>query len=205
MVEKCGCAQYSKPLPPPANYCNYQQHPNWSECATHSPPPPTHPRSRGSPALTIAKALPGPHPYWVGIGKRDTPIVSFTPIVKHGWSYIYIYIFFFSLFLGPHRQPMEVPRLGVKQELQLPAHTTVTATQDPSRTCELHHSSWQCRILNPLSEAGIEPPSSWILVGFPSAEPQWELPQGYNSRSIYTTASSLLTSNWSPSSCLVYL
>ncbi|KAK2097699.1 hypothetical protein P7K49_023150 [Saguinus oedipus] len=31
MVEKCGCAQYSQPLPPEANYCNYQQHPNWSE------------------------------------------------------------------------------------------------------------------------------------------------------------------------------
>ncbi|XP_041606340.1 amiloride-sensitive sodium channel subunit gamma [Vulpes lagopus] len=32
MVEKCGCAQYSQPLPPTANYCNYQQHPNWMYC-----------------------------------------------------------------------------------------------------------------------------------------------------------------------------
>lgn len=32
MVEKCGCAQYSQPLPPGANYCNYQQHPNWMYC-----------------------------------------------------------------------------------------------------------------------------------------------------------------------------
>uniref|UniRef100_A0A2K5C6B1 Epithelial sodium channel subunit gamma n=2 Tax=Aotus nancymaae TaxID=37293 RepID=A0A2K5C6B1_AOTNA len=32
MVEKCGCAQYSQPLPPEANYCNYQQHPNWMYC-----------------------------------------------------------------------------------------------------------------------------------------------------------------------------
>ncbi|EPY74531.1 amiloride-sensitive sodium channel subunit gamma [Camelus ferus] len=32
MVEKCGCAQYSKPLPPKVNYCNYQQHPNWMYC-----------------------------------------------------------------------------------------------------------------------------------------------------------------------------
>ena len=29
--------------------------------------------------------------------------------------------FFFFLFLGPHLQPMEVPRLGVESELQLPA------------------------------------------------------------------------------------
>jgi len=48
---------------------------------------------------------------------------------------------------------MEVPRLGVESELQLPAYTTAMATQGPSRICDLHHSSWQCQILNPLSEA----------------------------------------------------
>ena len=47
---------------------------------------------------------------------------------------------------------MEVPRLGVKLDLQ-PAYTTVTATRDPSHICDLHHSSRQCRILNPLSKA----------------------------------------------------
>ena len=35
----------------------------------------------------------------------------------------------------------------------LPVYTTATATQNPSRICNLHHSSWQCWILNPLSEA----------------------------------------------------
>ena len=48
---------------------------------------------------------------------------------------------------------MEVPRLGVEWELQLPAYTTATATQDPSRVCSLHHSSRQRRILNPRSKA----------------------------------------------------
>ena len=43
---------------------------------------------------------------------------------------------------------MEV-RLGVQSELQFP---TATATWDPSQVCDLYHSSWQCRILNPLSE-----------------------------------------------------
>ena len=38
-------------------------------------------------------------------------------------------------------------------ELQLPANTTATAIQDASRTCDLHHSSQQCRILNPMSRA----------------------------------------------------
>ena len=42
-------------------------------------------------------------------------------------------------------------RLGVKSELQLLVYTTATATWGPS--CDLHHSSWQRQILNPLSEA----------------------------------------------------
>ena len=38
-------------------------------------------------------------------------------------------------------------------ELQLPAYTRATATQDPSCTRDLHHSSQQHWILNTLSEA----------------------------------------------------
>ena len=48
---------------------------------------------------------------------------------------------------------MEVPRLMVQSELQLPAYATATATWDPSYICDLHHSSGQRRILNPLSKA----------------------------------------------------
>ena len=49
---------------------------------------------------------------------------------------------------------MEVHSLGVKSELQLPAYSyTATSTPDPSHICDLHHSSWQHQILNPLSEA----------------------------------------------------
>ena len=48
---------------------------------------------------------------------------------------------------------MEVPRLGVKAELQLPACTTATATPDPSHICDPRCSLRQCQILNPLSEA----------------------------------------------------
>ena len=46
----------------------------------------------------------------------------------------------------------EVPRLGVKLELQLPACYTAMATQDLSCIYDLHHSSWQCQLLNPLSD-----------------------------------------------------
>ena len=48
---------------------------------------------------------------------------------------------------------MEVPRLGVQLELELPAYTRATATRDPSCVCDLHHSIRQHRILNQLSKA----------------------------------------------------
>ena len=60
--------------------------------------------------------------------------------------------FFFSFFLfRAIPEAYEVPRLGVKSELQLPVYTTAT----PNLSCirDLHHSSQQCQILNPLSEA----------------------------------------------------
>ena len=62
---------------------------------------------------------------------------------------------FLFLILGLHMWHMEVVRLGVKPELQLLAYATATATatRDLSHICDVHHSSQQRRILNPLSEA----------------------------------------------------
>ena len=37
------------------------------------------------------------------------------------------FFFFFLVFLGPHSWHMEVPRLGVKSELQLPTYAAATA------------------------------------------------------------------------------
>ena len=64
-------------------------------------------------------------------------------------------------FLGLHLRRLEVPRLRVELELQLPAYATATARPDPSRNCDLHCSSLQGAILNPLSEAGDH---TWLLV-----------------------------------------
>ena len=61
-----------------------------------------------------------------------------------------MYIFF--AFSGLHLRHMEVPRLGVNSELQQ-HNSTATAVRDPSHICDLHHSSQQCRIPDPLSEA----------------------------------------------------
>ena len=48
---------------------------------------------------------------------------------------------------------MEVPRPGVESEMQLPAHTAVTAMLETSLICDLHHSLWQCQMVKPLSKA----------------------------------------------------
>ena len=59
------------------------------------------------------------------------------------------YSFFvcFLVFLGLYLRHMEVSRLGVELELQLPAHTTATALWDSSLVYDL------CQILNPRSKA----------------------------------------------------
>ena len=72
-------------------------------------------------------------------------------------------------------QHMQVPRLGIELELQLLAYATATATPDPLHVCNLHHNSWQRRILNPLSRPGTETSYSWILVRFITTKPEWEL------------------------------
>ena len=76
-------------------------------------------------------------------------------LVRNIWKYMCInlfsYFLFLFCFLGPEMWHMEVPRLGGGSELQLQAYTTATAT-DTSHLCDLHHSSWQCWILNPLSK-----------------------------------------------------
>ena len=48
---------------------------------------------------------------------------------------------------------MEVPRLGVELELQLPSYTTATATRDPNQVYHLPHTSGQGWIPNLLSKA----------------------------------------------------
>ena len=51
--------------------------------------------------------------------------------------YLFIHLLFFELYL----RHMEVPRIGVDSEPQLPASTTATATWDPSCACDLRHGN----------------------------------------------------------------
>ena len=58
-----------------------------------------------------------------------------------------------GILLGLHLGHMEVPRLVVESELQLPADATATAMRDPSLICDLHRGSRQHQILSPLRKA----------------------------------------------------
>ena len=73
----------------------------------------------------------------------------------------------FCYFCGPLQRHMEVPRLGVQSEREPPAYTTATATQDPSRICKLHHSSWQCQVINPLSGSRDQTHNPMVLSQIP--------------------------------------
>ena len=94
---------------------------------------------------------------------------------KHNYFIIFIYLF---SFLGPHSWHMEVPRPAVELELQLPAYASATtaARQLPSHVCDYTTAYGNARSLLCWARPGIKPASSWILVGFVSAAPQWELP-----------------------------
>ena len=57
--------------------------------------------------------------------QKDTYTSMFTAVL----------FFFFFFFFWLHPGHLEVPRVGVKLELKLPAYTTATATPDPSHVC----------------------------------------------------------------------
>ena len=95
--------------------------------------------------------------------------------------FFFFFFFFFFLLLKAAPTIHGGSQARGRIELQLLAYTPATATKDLSRIYDLHHNSQKCWILNPLSEAGMEPANSWFLVGFISAEPWWELPFQSNS------------------------
>ena len=82
---------------------------------------------------------------------RFFSIIDYYKILKTETEYSFLYYTVLScshslshsLSLRLYLQYMEVPRLGVESELQLPVHTTATAMTNPSHICNLYHSSWQ--------------------------------------------------------------
>ena len=74
-----------------------------------------------------------------------------------------ILVFCFCLFFlgGLHLWDIEVPRLGVKLELQVPAYTTVTAMPDLSCVYDLNPAHHNAGSLTHWVRPGIEHASSW--------------------------------------------
>ena len=86
-------------------------------------------------------------------------VLSFDSLVIHllflfFFFLFFLFFFFFLCFLGPHLWHMEIPVLGSNQ----------------SYRCWPTPQPWQHLWVRP----GIEPETSWFLVGFLSAAPQWE-------------------------------
>ena len=77
------------------------------------------------------------------------------------------------IYLGLHPGQMEVPRARVELELKLPA--CATATPDPRHIWSYTVGFGSARSLTHWVGPGIEPASSWILVGVVTMEAQQEL------------------------------
>ena len=98
---------------------------------------------------------------------------------------VFIYLFIYFVFLGPHLWHMEGPRLGIESELQLLTYTTATATATWESTPQLTSNS---KSLTHWARPGIEPMASWIPVRFITAKLQWELNRFLNWKKTNPTA-----------------
>ena len=88
--------------------------------------------------------------------KIPAPKLSSYSVMEYSLFYLFIYLFI-AFFRATG---MEVSSLGIKPEVKLLAYTTAAATPHLSHVCNLHHSSGQDRIVNPLSQPRDQ---TWVL------------------------------------------
>ena len=81
------------------------------------------------------------------------------------FSFFFLRVFW-SFFLGLCLRQMEVSRLGVKSEPYLQATATATATWNPSCVYDYTVACGNAGSLTHWERPGIEPTSSWMIVGF---------------------------------------
>ena len=134
--------------------------------------------------FSMSVGLRNPHfysmvPRWVpdlGLANQNIPY-----LLPHAWNIlaewlgkryykdlgliklIYRFTIMFVFISELQVQHMEVPRLGVKLELQLPAHTTATATLDLNCICHYATACENAGSLTHWARQGTEPSSSWVL------------------------------------------
>ena len=97
--------------------------------------------------------------------------MPYIPLAFHE-SFLFCFVL---VFLGPHLQYMEVPRLGSNWSY---SHRPTPQLQQHgiwamSATYTMAHGN--TRSLTHWARPGIKPSSSWILVRFIYPEPQWQL------------------------------
>ena len=68
------------------------------------------------------------------------------PTPKVNYSFLFP---FFRATLKAYGRSQARDQIGAAAEVL----SSATATMDPRCICDLHHSLWQCQVLNPLSEA----------------------------------------------------
>ena len=87
----------------------------------------------------------------LSFSEDSMPIKNSIHALQFLWCFHFPFLKFFYFMIAPVAH--EVPQLGVESEMQLLAYATATLMWDLSHICNLRYSSWQCRILIPLSEA----------------------------------------------------
>ena len=79
-------------------------------------------------------------------------VFSLIALIISFFEFFFCNFFFFGLFrAAPVAYGVSQTRGRIR--VTAAAYNTATATRDPSHVCDPHLSSWQCRILIPLSEA----------------------------------------------------
>ena len=82
------------------------------------------------------------------------------------WILLFFIIFFIFYFFCLFAISWATPVAHGGSQARGQIVTIATATWDLSRVCGVHHSSQQHRILTHWARPGIEPETSWFLVGF---------------------------------------
>jgi len=91
------------------------------------------------------------------------------------WLHLSLFLQFIFCFLGLHLVAYASSQARGRIRAVAAGLHHSQATGEPSHACDLHHSSWNAGSPAHRARPGIEPPSSWILVGFVSAVPQWNV------------------------------
>ena len=126
--------------------------------------------------LRFTFSVPQSRIYTIGsLGSQDFRLgLNYTTVFLD--LHIFFFFFNFLLFRAAPAAYGSSQNRGQTGATATSLLTIATATWDLTCVCSLHNSSWQCWSLIHWARPGIKPVSSWKLVRFIPAAPQWALP-----------------------------